>query len=599
MKGYQGKLLRINLSQKSVTKEDLDENLAKKFIGARGLGSKYLYDEIDPTIDPLKPENKLILATGPLTGTLASSTGRLNVITKGPLTGTIAASNTGGYWGSELKFAGYDLVILEGKADKPVYIWINDDNIEIRDASHLWGKKTYESDKILRDETHQEARVLNIGPAGENEVLFACVMNDRDRAAGRTGVGAVMGSKNLKAVVVRGKQGIKVADNEKFMQASRDIKETITSNDLTGSALEALGTPILVNAINDHGNLPVNNFQTTGFEDADKISGETLSDTLLVKSKACFSCDIACGRVTSLPEGKYSGQGEGPEYETIWAFGADCGVNNLEAIVKANYLCNELGLDTITMGTTIACAMELQQKGVLAEDESELDFSFGNADTIIEATKLAANKEGFGEKLALGSYRMAKAYDHPEYSMSTKKQEYPAYDPRGSQGMGLEYATSNRGGCHVRGYMTSPEILGIPEKLDPETTEGKATWVKIFQDLTAAVDAAGMCLFTTFAIGADELTTLLKFATGFDYNTEKVMLAGERIWNLERLFNYKAGITAEDDTLNSRLTEEPLESGPWAGSVVKLDEMLSDYYQERGWNDEGIPSETKKAELGL
>src|SRR6056297_2163965 len=227
MKGYQGKVLRINLSEKSIKEENLNEDLAREYIGARGLGSKYLYDEIEPDIDPLAPENKLILATGPLTGTLASSTGRLNVITKGPLTGTIAASNTGGYWGSELKFAGYDMVILEGKADKPVYIWINDDNIEIRDASHLWGKKTYESDKILRDETHQEARVLNIGPAGENEVLFACVMNDRDRAAGRTGVGAVMGSKNLKAVVVRGKKGVRVENNEKFMETALEVKETI------------------------------------------------------------------------------------------------------------------------------------------------------------------------------------------------------------------------------------------------------------------------------------------------------------------------------------------------------------------------------------
>ena len=599
MKGYTGKILRVDLEKGVVNEEKLDKNIARKYIGARGLATKYFYDEVDPKVDPFDSTNKLFLATGPLTGTMANAAGRLNVVTKGPLTEGIAASNTGGYWGPELKYAGYDMVVFKGKSEKPVYLWINNDQVELRDASHLWGETTSKTDEQLRDETHQEARVLNIGPGGENQVLFACVMNDRDRAAGRTGVGAVMGAKKLKAVVVRGTQGIKVEDNDQFMKTAFEVKDKINEQDLTGEGLGALGTASLINVINEHGNLPTRNFRESVFEEADKVSGETLADDLLIKNKACFGCAMACGRVTAVPEGKYQGKGEGPEYETIWAFGPDCGISNLEAITKANYLCNEYGLDTITMGTTIACAMDMQEDDVLSEKQTELELEFGNDDVIIEATKLTANKEGFGKKLAKGSYRLAEAYGVPEYSMSSKKQEYPAYDPRGSQGMGLEYATSNRGGCHVRGYMTSPEVLGLPEKLDPTTTEDKAFWTKTFQDLTAAVDSAGLCLFNTFAIGSDEVYRLLKYATGFDYTEEELMKAGERIWNLERIFNYEAGMTKEDDTLNPRLLKTPIKSGPKAGEIVHLEEMLEEYYDLRGWNNNGLPAEEKKTELDL
>lgn len=598
MRGWTKKYLRIDLTNKKVNEERLEQDLARKYIGARGLATKFIYDEVRADLDPFSPANKLILATGPLTGTLANASGRFNVVTKGPLTGTIAASNSGGYWGPELKFAGYDLIILEGKAEQPVYIWINNNQIEIRDATHLWGKTTDQTDSILRAETDQEARVLCIGPAGENQVLFAAVMNDRERAAGRTGVGAVMGAKNLKAVVVRGNQGIKIAETEKFMETAREVKDKIKENPLTGTGLAALGTACLINVINEHGNLPTRNFRECVFEGADKISGETLAETLLVKNKACYACSIACGRVTAIT-GEEQLYGEGPEFETLWAFGADCGVDDLEAIIKANLLCNQYGLDTISMGATIACAIEMQEDGILSKEETGLELEFGNAEVIVEATRLTAKQEGFGAKLAQGSYRLAESYGHPEYSMSTKKQEYPAYDPRGSQGMGLEYATSNRGGCHVRGYMTSPEVVGIPEKLDPETTENKAFWTKAFQDLTAAFDSSGLCLFNTFALGSDELFRLLKYATGFDYTEKEVLQAGERIWNLERLFNYQAGITKEEDTLNPRLLKNPVPNGPHAGQVVKLAEMLNEYYQLRGWNEQGIPDEEKKAGLGL
>jgi len=599
MYGWAGKILRVNLSEGKIVKEDLNIEDAKNFIGARGLGTKIMYDEVDPQVDPFSPENKLIFATGPLTGTLATSGGRYDVVTKGPLTGTIAASNSGGYFGPELKFAGYDLIIFEGKAKEPVYLYIYDDDVELRCAKHLWGKSTHETTEILMEENGENFKVACIGPAGEKKVLFANIINDMHRAAGRTGVGAVMGSKNLKAIAVRGTKGIRVAARDKFKEAVLNARKKLAEHPVTSQGLPTYGTNVLVNIINQSGILPTRNFQDGYFEEADKTGGETLTETLLIRNKGCFACSIGCGRVTAIKQGPYKGEGEGPEYETAWAYGAQCGVDNLEAITKANYICNEMGLDTISMGSTIACAMELFEKGYITEEEVGMKLNFGNADAIVELTRKTGLREGFGDKLALGSYRLAESYGVPELSMSVKKQEMPAYDPRGAQGMGLEYATSNRGGCHVRGYLTSPEILGVPEKIDPHTTEGKAQWLKTFQDLTAALDSSGICLFTTFGIGGDEISAMLSSATGIDYSTDDFLKAGDRIWNLERLFNLKAGLTADDDTLPPRLLKEPIKSGPSKGKVVKLDEMKGDYYKIRGWDDEGRPTEEKLEELGL
>jgi aldehyde:ferredoxin oxidoreductase len=599
MAGWMGQILRINLSKEEVSTEELDLDLAKDYIGARGLGTKIFYDEVDPQVDPLSAGNKLIFATGPLTGTAAVSAGRYNVVTKSPLTGGIAASNAGGYFPSEIKYAGYDLVIFEGKAKRPVHIVIDDDQVEIKSASDLWGKTTREADNQLRAEYGDNFKISTIGPAGENLVKFACVMNDRERAAGRSGVGAVMGSKNLKAVVVRGTQGVQVADKDQFKDVLRDSLDKIHESGVTNEGLPALGTAVLVNIVNEHGNLPARNFQKSIFSKAEQVSGEKLVDELLVKNKACASCPIGCGRVSLVAEGDYECFGEGPEYETIWAFGPDCEVDDLEAITKANSICNELGLDTITMGTTIACAMELSEKGIIDKDEIGLDLSFGNAKAMVDAVKLTGNKEGFGELLAEGSYRLAEKYGATDYSMSSKKQEYPAYDPRGSQGMGLEYATSNRGGCHVRGYMTSPEILGIPEALDPFAVEGKAEWTKIFQDLTAVVDSSGVCLFTTFALGGDDICKFLEAVTGAGYTEAEMMKAGERIWNLERLFNMKAGISPDEDKIAKRLLEVPVSEGPAEGNVVDLDTMLKEYYEVRDWTVDGEIKEEKLAELGI
>lgn len=599
MYGWMGKIIRVNLTNKTIKVEPLNMKDAKLYLGARGLGTKMFMDEVDPKVDPFSPENKVIFLAGPLTGTLAACPGRYEVVTKAPLTGTIGASNSGGHFGPELKFAGYDGIIFEGKAEKPLYFYVNDDKMELRDASHLWGKEVPATTDELVAETHDEARVACIGPAGEKRVLFATIMNDKNRAAGRSGLGAVMGSKNLKAVVVRGTKSIEVAKPTEFMNACLDSRKKMKDHPVTGAGLAAYGTQILVNILNQSGALPTHNWNESVFSNADDTSGETLTAKYLVRNKGCFGCSIGCGRVTKIPGAKYTNFGEGPEYEAGWSYGADCGVKDLAKICEANFLCNELGMDPITLGSTIACAMELYDKGIVTKEELGGDLLFGDADAVVEYTRMTGYREGFGDKLAEGSYRMAEAYGHPELSMTVKKQEMPAYDGRGLQGMGLEYATSNRGGCHVRGYMTSPEILGIPEKLDPLVTTDKASWVKVFQDLTAVVDSSGICLFTTFAIGLSEISEMLRTALGVDYTDAEVLQIGERIWNLEKKFNLEAGFTKKDDTLPPRLLTEPVKAGAAKGKVVELDTMLKEYYSVRGWNEEGIPTNDKKRELSI
>ena len=558
------------------------------------------FDEVDPGIDPLSSDNKIIFLAGPLTGTIASSGGRYNVVTKGVLNGTIAASNSGGSFGPEIKYAGYDGFIIEGKAKEPAYLWVNNDQVEIRDASELWGKNTVETTDLVKAATDDEAKVACIGPAGENLVKFACVMNEYNRAAGRSGAGAVMGSKNLKAIAVRGTKGIRVADNKRFLKAIMDARAKLKAHPVTGEGLKAYGTNILVNILNEHGGLPVKNFSEAAiFSGAEKISGEYQAEKYLVRNKGCFGCSIGCGRVTRIKQGKYQGLGEGPEYEATWAMGANLDLDNFEAISKANFLCNELGLDPITMGGTLSCAVEMSVKGLIPREDTDMELQWSDPDLLVEMVKKTAYRDGFGNCLAEGSYRLAESYGHPEFSMTSKKQELPAYDPRGQQGIGLNYATSNRGGCHVRGYMTSPEVLGIPVVVDPDATEGKPELLKLFQDLTALIDSAGLCLFITFALGLPEIAEQLRAATGVELSDEEFLQAGERIWNLERLFNLKAGFSKKDDVVPRRLLEEPMLAGPHKGRVLELDKMLPVYYEFRGWDENGIPTGEKLALLGI
>ena len=556
MSGYCGKFLRVDLTAGNIKVEILDLDIAKKFIGGRGLGTYYIKTEVSADVDALSPDNKIVIATGPLTGSKTPASGRHMVVTKSPLSGTIASSNSGGFWGAELKKAGFDLIILEGKASQPCYISIKDDKVEIKDAGKLWGKLVSETtDILLEEEAEPKGRVMTIGPAGENQSMIASIMNDKYRAAGRSGVGAVMGSKNLKAIFVKGTGKSDSANPEKTDELCKSVQKKIKENDVTSTGLPTYGTAVLVNIINESGIYPTNNFQKAYFETADKVSGESLAENYLIKNTACYRCPIACGRKCA--------DGEGPEYETVWAYSANCGIDDFPAVIKANNLCNEYGIDTISAGATIACAMELFEKGLIGPDEIDgPDLHFGSKEAIVEWTRKMGASEGFGEKLAQGSYRLAQSYGRAELSMSVKKLEMPAYDPRGVQGQGLQYATSNRGGCHVRGYLISPEILGLPQRLDRFSLEGKATWVKAFQDLTAVIDSLGLCLFTSFAIGADDYKDLFNAIVGEDFSTDDIMKAGERIWNLERMYNLQVGVGPDQDTLPKRLLEEPIPDGP-------------------------------------
>lgn len=613
---WAGKILRVNLTAGTVKTEALNTEWARSYIGSRGLGSKYLVTEVDPKVDPLSPENKIIWATGPLTGTMASTGGRYTVITKGPLTGAIACSNSGGYWGAELKMAGWDMIIFEGKSPKPVYLYINDDEVELRDAGHLWGQSVWKTEEALKSSLQDPlVRVSSIGKAGENGVLYAAVVNDLHRAAGRSGVGAVMGSKNLKAIAVRGTKGVgNIRDPKAFMKTTFEKKKILAENAVTGQGLPAYGTQVLMNVINEIGALPTRNHRDVQFEGAKDISAEAMvtpreSDGKkhLVTNQACFGCTIACGRISKMDEGhftvknkpQYWGANGGLEYEAAWALGAANGVNDLEALQYANLLCNEEGFDPISFGATVGAVMELYEMGVLTQEQLGIDAKFGSAQALAHFAEITAKGEGFGKEIGMGSARLTKKYGHPDLSMSVKGQEFPAYDGRAIQGIGLAYATSNRGACHLRGYTIASEVLGIPVKTDPVESEGKPELVKAFQDATAAFDSSGLCVFTTFAWGVADLAPQLQAACNEEFTTEELEKIGERIWNMEREFNNAAGFTAKDDSLPKRLLTEAAKTGASKGMVSKLPEMLPKYYAARGWDSEGRPTAETRARLSL
>ncbi len=608
MKGWMGKILRVDLTSGVLRDEILDPVAARDYIGGRGIGIYYLNRELDPACDPLAPENLLVMATGPLTGTGAPTGARYMVMTKSPLTGAITCSNSGGRFPTELKRSGYDGIILTGRADHPVYLYIHDGRVELREADHLWGQTTHEATDRLRGETDPKARVACIGPAGEKLVRFAAIMNDKDRAAGRSGVGAVMGSKNLKAVVVRGQQRVELADPERFKAFNTQILDTFkAAAKETPLGLTVNGTAGVVLTTQHLGVLPTKNWQQGTFDGWENIHGERLTEKYLVSNKACYACPIGCGRKTRVEDPDFAGEGEGPEYETIYAMGANCMIDNLAAIIKANYLCNELGLDTITMGATVACAMELVDRGYLSEKVVGRPLPWGDAEALVELTRQTGYREGFGNRLAEGSYRLAESSGHPELAMVAKKQEFPGYEPRGAQAMGLAYATSPIGGSHMRGDPAYFELFGVPEKVDPHEWKGKAKITKAYQDLSAAIDAAGLCIFfavrnlagKTLDVHPDGILEYLNAATGANYTLEELMQASERIITAERQFLVRTGISRKDDTLPRRLTHEPMPTGPAAGMVCHLEEMLDEYYEVQGWTPDGVPTAERLAALGL
>ena len=591
MHGWMGKILRINLTEKSIKEEPLDLEIWKKYLGGRGYGAWILYHEVDANVEALDPQNVLIFATGPLTGTTAATPGRFSVTTKSPLTGTVMDANSGGKWGVYFKKCGYDALIVVGKSDTPIYLTIFDNKIEIKDASHLWGKDVHQTTDMLTEAEGKGTSVMCVGPAGENLVLISAIMNDKDRALARGGVGAVMGSKNLKAVVVKGTKKIEIADSDRMKFVTYEANKLVRAHPITSKGLPEFGTSVLVNLMNEAGIFPSRNYQDSQFEGAEKISGESITDQILTKKAGCWGCIIQCARKTKTA----NEEGEGPEYESNWALGANCGIDDLEAITEANYLCNLLGIDTISAGGTISCAMELNDRKIV-----DAGIKFGEANKLKEIIRKIAYREGIGDELALGSKKFSAKYKAEQYSMQVKGLELPAYDPRGAQGQGLCYAISNRGGCHLRGgYTIGPEILGSPRMIDRFASIGKAGHAVRSMDLGAAIDSMVVCRFSTYAANEFVWARLLAAVTGIPYQPEEVMRIGERIVNIERLYNLREGFSRKDDTLPKRLLEEPVKAGPAKGRTVNLEPMLDEYYQFRGWNEDGVPREKKLKQLGL
>ena len=589
MNGWNGSVLDINLGNGEIKTTALEMEMAQQFLGGRGLGGRLLWDLVGPEVAPLTPENVLIFAVGPLTGTGYQTSNRFSVSTKSPLTGTILDANSGGFWGMQFKKTGYDVLIVRGRADHPVFIEITPAGVSIQDAAHLWGLRVKETTQRL-GQNNNRRNVLCIGPAGENLGLMAAIMNDGERALARGGPGAVMGSKNLKAIVVEGKTRPEIEDEERFKFLLYESRKMLRASPLTSQALPEFGTAVVMNLVNAIGALPTRNFQAVQFEHAEAISGEALRDSYLVDNAACWACPIACTRISKTDKVA----GEGPEYESAWAFGAQCGISDLAAIIEANSLCNDFGLDTISVGSTIGCLMELSERGLV-----DSDLRFGRADLLARAVEDIALLRGLGADMAEGSRRLATKYGAPELSMSVKGLELPAYDPRGMQGQGLLFATSNRGACHMRGNMLGLEVLGLPKLIDRFQVQGKSAYVTLHQNSAAAIDSLVLCKFTNMAVAEEYFARVLSAVTGLPCSTGDLIRAGERIWNLERLYNLREGFTAADDTLPRRLLEEPAPPGPSAGWTVKLEQMRREYYRTRGWDAAGVPKAVKLAELGL
>ena len=603
------KILRVNLTKGTCQAEALNMEWAEQYLGQRGLATKYLSEEMDPAADPLSPENVLIFATGPLTGTSAATGGRYSVITKGALTGAVACSNSGGYWGGELRLAGWDMVLVTGKAKTPTYLHIEDDKAELLDArDFIWGQSVWETEARIK-ERHQDGRIriASIGRAGEKLARYACVMNDLDRAAGRSGVGAVMGSKNLKAIAVRGTSGVQVKDADAFHAAVTAARAKLDpSPDRAG--LAATGTISMLDITQAFGSLPTRNNRDVQFEGTNKIGANAMAaprrsdgQPNLVNNKACFSCTIGCGRVVKVDPKHFSVDGKdrykkasgGLEYESVYALGPMVGVDDIDAATYANYICNEEGMDPISFGATLAAAMELYEIGAIGDAETDgLKLEFGSAKALVKGVELAGLGEGFGADLGLGAKLLCEKYGNPDLAMVVKGQEFPGYDGRAMQGMALAYATSNRGACHLRADPYGDDFNG-------GAIEGKAKIVYESQNSVAAVDSSGLCVFPMSVWDLSDVATQVDAACGGGWTAERLAQTGERIWNLERRFNLDAGLTGKDDNLPKRILKEAAKSGAGKGKVAELDKMLPAYYEMRGWDDEGVPTTQTLQRLSL
>lgn len=604
---WQRNVLRVDLTLGTVFSEPLNMQWANEYLGARGLATRYLYEEIDPSVDPLSPENVLIFANGPLGGTMASTSGRYVVVTKGPLTGAIACSNSGGKFGAEMKYAGFDMLIIIGRSEHPVYLNISNQHAELLPADEIWGQSVWYADEWIH-KRHQEPemKIAAIGVAGEQGVRYACVVNDLHRAAGRSGVGAVMGSKNLKAIAARGSLGVSNDNPVRFMSTIRK-----TNGVLHGSGsrrgLKRYGTHAMLDSMQEFGGLPTRNFQDVTFEGAANINHESVikknrnGHTNLIRNAACFGCTIGCGRIACIDPRHFSvkdrpeywGASGGLEYETAFAFGPVLGIDDLDALTFAGFMMNEHGMDPISFGVTLAAAMELYELGIVTEHQTDgVELGFGNAEALVIMSEMTGKQEGFGKDLGLGAKLLCEKYGRPELAMVAKGQEFAGYDGRSMQGMGLGYATSNRGACHLK-HDTFAEDYQTPG------TQGKAEACAKTQDFIAMVDSTGLCLFTTGAWGYEDFAAMLDADLPGEWSIERLRQTGERIWNLEKLFNLQAGLTRSNDTLPSRILNDPVPEGFNKGGVCELNVMLPEYYKVRGWTEEGVPTAAKLGELAI
>lgn len=619
MCGCAGKILRVDLTNEKTRSEALSEEVTRKFLGGRGLGAKILFEELKPGIDPLGPENKIIFATGPVTGASFAGNSAWAVMAKSPLTGLWGEAHAQGHFATEMKYAGYDAITIEGKAEKPVYLWVHDGNAELRSAEHLWGKVIGEVQEEIRKELGDEKiRIASIGPGGENLVRYACVISDLYCAAGRCGMGAVMGSKKLKAVAVRGTKDIPIADKATFRDLAREVSKKVMED---GEDLNKYGTDGGLDDLHGSGRLPTMAFRKCMFTGAEKITGETMADTILMRRATCPACPVAHYRVVEAKE-PYTVDPAygGPEYESCAALGSLCMNDDLVAIAKANELCNKYTIDTISTGVSIAFAMECYEKGLLTKkDTGGIDLTWGNKEAIIHLIKKIAYREGIGDILAEGVKRAAEKIGEgsEKWAIHVKGQELPMHDPRGKKGVGLSYATSNRGACHLQfchddsienDEDLAPEI-GLTSDIAPRyrlyAGPEKARLVEIVENLFATYDSLVLCKFTAYpwgGISIRDLLGLINSVTGWDFTPDELMTTGERIINLCRAFNVREGATRKDDTLPERLTE-PLPEGLFKGQAISkedLDLMLDSYYGYRGWDKEtGIPTRAKLEELGL
>ena len=603
--GFANRVAWVDLGSGDVEYKGIDDEDAKKYLGARGLGVKYVFENgVD--VDALSPDNLLCVMNGPLTGTNVNMSGRLAVVTKSPLTGTVADAHMGGWTAAKLKWAGFDGLVFKGKADAPVYAYCEDGEITLHDASDVWGKGVHETLKILRERHGEDCDGMAIGQAGENLVRFACWVNVDDRAAGRNGTGAVGGSKNLKAIMIKGdkKNRPEPADKEADKAARRKAlsaimaEENITSPKKGGLSL--YGTNVLMNITESIGALPTKNSQKTAFgaDNAERISGEYVRENVLVAEPTCHACPVACKKEVEITEGPFKVRMESVEYEPAWSLGANCDNDDIASVAYIIDRCNDFGMDPIELGNVLAMYMEASEKGYTNGDGA---LAWGDTMAMVEVTKQIAMRDGVGDKLSGGTARGAKAFGHPEMSMTVKGQAIPAYDPRGMKGMGIAYATSNRGACHLRAYTPAAELGVMPFgslKVDPLEWKGKGELTKVFQDVHAVSDSLDLCKFSAFAMGMDEYTEQFNAVTGLDYSVEELLTCGERIYNLERYYNNLAGHAEGSDYLPKRFTEEASTMPGSEGHVCELDLMLEEYYAARGWEN-GVVPEGKLQELGI